>query len=91
MSEQNEFFRHFFNYADDMMCVAGLDGYFKILNPAWNRTLGWSTEVLLEQPWEFFVYPEDLESTRAVGGDIINGKLVFTFENCYRCKDGSYR
>ena len=34
----------FFSLSLDMMCVAGFDGYFKLLNPAWQAALGWSAE-----------------------------------------------
>jgi PAS domain-containing protein len=34
----------------DMLCIAGFDGTFKQLNPAWERTLGWTVEELRACP-----------------------------------------
>jgi PAS domain S-box-containing protein len=80
-----------FNHAMDMLCIAGYDGYFKVLNPSWTRTLGWSTEELLAKPWIEFVHPGDRNATSHVRSHIIDGKEVHQFENRYICKDGSVK
>lgn len=80
-----------FNYSIDPVCVAGFDGYFKQVNPAWTRSLGWSAEELVSRPWIEFVHPEDRPATEQAGKELTEGKSVTTFENRYRCKDGSWR
>ncbi len=80
-----------FNHSLDMLCIAGFDGYFKVLNPSWERTLGWSTEELLSNPWNDYVHPEDLEKTVNIKSNIVNGQEVYQFINRYICKDGSIK
>lgn len=80
-----------FNYSVDMICIAGFDGYFKQLNPAWEHILGWSHDELLARPYLEFVHPDDHEATTNVAGTLVEGKTVFTFENRYLCKDGSHK
>ncbi|NLF89659.1 PAS domain S-box protein [Candidatus Bathyarchaeota archaeon] len=75
----------------DMICMAGFDGYFKVLNPAWSKILGWSNKELLSKPWIEFVHPDDQAATANARATLIDGQKVFQFENRYICKDGSVR
>lgn len=81
----------FFNFSIDMLCIAGFDGYFKKLNPSWEKTLGWSKEELLSKPYLDFVHPEDREVTLNAAKGQEEGKEVITFFNRYLCKDGTYK
>jgi PAS domain S-box-containing protein len=78
-----------FNLTLDMFCIAGFDGYFKYLNPAWERILGWSTDELLSKPWLDFVHPDDAKNTENIKSVIVDGKEIYKFENRYISKDGS--
>ena len=74
-----------------MLCIAGFDGYFKVVNPAWERILGYSTEELTSRPWLDFIHPDDVESTIREGNKLRSGAEVILFRNRYRTRDGSYR
>ena len=50
----------FFNYSLDMFIVAGLDGYFKRVNPAFCNMLGYTESLLLSQPYLDIVHPDDV-------------------------------
>ena len=82
----------FWELSSDLLCTAGFDGYFKHLNPAWERTLGWTPDELRSQPFLDFVHPDDRERTAAEAASLTSpGYETVTFENRYRCKDGGYR
>jgi PAS domain S-box-containing protein len=81
----------FFALSLDMLCVAGLDGYLKRVNPAWQHVLGYSEEELLSRPYIEFVHPDDVEATRAAATKLSEGQPIVHLENRYLHKDGSPR
>jgi PAS domain S-box-containing protein len=83
----------FFKLSADLLCVAGFDGYFKRLNPAWEQVLGYTREELSAQPYLDFVHPDDRNPT-VTEADKLSGVdrgRVLSFENRYRARDGTYR
>jgi PAS domain S-box-containing protein len=81
----------FFDLSVDLLCVAGVDGYFKSVNSTWTRMLGYTDAELKAVPYIDFVHPDDREATLIQGSKIAAGSPAVHFRNRYRCKDGSYR
>jgi len=82
----------FFKLSLDLLCIAGFDGVFRRLNPAWEHTLGYTTEELTAHPSLDFVHPEDQGATLDEMEKLTAGShSTIAFENRYRSKDGAYR
>jgi PAS domain S-box-containing protein len=81
----------FFDLSIDMLCFLDFNGYFKQLNPAWERTLGFTREELMSRPFIEFVHPDDRERTLAQNAAVRAGGKALGFENRYLCKNGSYK
>ena len=75
----------------DLICVAGLDGYFKRVNKAWTDVLGYTKEELLNRPWINLVHPDDQEATVAEATKVLQGYKTMRFRNRVRAKNGSFR
>jgi PAS domain S-box-containing protein len=76
----------------DLFCTVGFDGRFKSANPAWGRTLGYSSAELLSRPFIEFVHERDRGRTRREFERLREaGVLALNFENRYLHKDGSCR
>jgi len=80
-----------FNFTPVIICTAGTDGYFKGVNPTMVKTLGFSEEELLSRPLLDLVHPEDKHPVKKKSNIKIDGRSIYTFQNRYQCKDGSYR
>lgn len=82
----------FFEFSNEMLCLANFEGYFTRVNAAWTRTLGWSARELTSRPYIDFVHPDDLEATNREAALLATGNYeTIWFENRYRCVDGTYR
>ena len=69
---------------------ATVDGYFKWVNPAFERTLGYTADELVSRPFLDFVHPEDVKRTQLTI-DVLGSEEIHQFENRYICRDGSIR
>ena len=81
----------FFAVSSGLLSVAGFDGYFKMLNPAWEKVLGYSVDELCSKPYLELVHPDDRGKATDEALELRGGQTVFHYRNRYRCKDGSYR
>lgn len=81
----------FFSVAINLFCFLDFNGRFRRLNEAWERTLGFTREELMSQPFIEFVHPDDRERTLQQNAAVRAGGQAKGFENRYVCKDGSYR
>lgn len=86
-----ELLEDLFNLSLEMLCVAGTDGYFKQVNPAFERVLGYRSDELLSRPLLDFVVPEDRQKTHLELQKLSQGMPSVGFENRYRTKSGAIR
>jgi PAS domain S-box-containing protein len=82
----------FVNLSADLFCIGSYDRRFKKINPSWERTLGFTADELLAQPYEALMHPDDRDASLAEISRIeAPGTSCFAFENRFRCKDGTYK
>jgi PAS domain S-box-containing protein len=91
MPEPKDELSRFFTLCQDMLCIADTDGYFRRVNPSWTRITGWSEAELLAAPYLDFVHPDDRAATIREAAAIAAGHVTVSFDNRYRCRDGSYK
>ena len=90
-AQADELEDRFFAVSIDMLCCLGFNGFFKRLNPAWERTLGFTRPELMSKPFIEFVHPDDRERTLSQNRTVRSGAHANVFENRYLCQDGSYK
>lgn len=86
---QSMIYQHFFNQSRDLVCIAGMDGYFKIINPAFTKLLGFSEDELLAKPFTAFIHPDDIKKTETELKLMLEkGESTLNFENRFLGKNG---
>ncbi|RZJ75690.1 MAG: PAS domain S-box protein [Flavobacterium sp.] len=80
---------YFFEVAHDLLCIAGFDGYFKKINPAVCRVLGYTEDELFASPIANFIHFDDRERTAEKRATLLEGRSLLNFENRYLTKQGN--
>src|SRR4051812_39613266 len=78
-----------FNLSLYLLCVGGLDGYFKRVNPAVEAAFGYSSDELLSRPFLEFVHPGDRARSQKALEGLLRGEEVVRLENRNLRADGS--
>jgi PAS domain S-box-containing protein len=84
-------FEEFFDLSIDVLCIVGFDGYFKRVNPALERMLGYPRHLLFSQTVLDITHPDDVEPSREALGQLAEGHDLVGFESRVICADGSLR
>jgi PAS domain S-box-containing protein len=87
--ESKEFdYNPFFELSPDLLCIAGHDGYFKKVNPAFKKLLGYTDEELYSRPINSFIFNADHIETDVKRSEIKQNIPLVNFNNRYFKKSG---
>ncbi len=81
----------FFALSLDMLCIVGMDGYIRRLNPAWVKTLGFTAGELRARPMIDFVHQDDRADALAALRTLRSGAALDHLEIRCLSKDGTYK
>jgi PAS domain S-box-containing protein len=88
-ADKPEMVRWLFENSGDLMHVAAPGGILKLVNPAWERVLGWPEDELIGRFIGELIHPEDLPAVRGRVMDMGPGD-VRESQVRLRRKDGEY-
>ena len=91
LRQAQEEIRRIYDSSNIMLGTAGKDGYFRTLNPAWSKILGYTTDELLAQPSYELAHPDDYFAMLRAMAKLKQDIPVDNYETRYRCKDGTYK
>ena len=91
LTDKKEELDIFFTSALDLLCIADTEGYFRKLNPEWERALGYPLDELVGRKFLDLIHPDDLESTLQAIATLSDQNPLLSFTNRYLHKDGTYR
>ncbi len=80
-----------FALSRDLVCTSGFDGRLRSINPAFERTLGYTREELLSRPFIELLHVDDVQAAIAELEGLRQGGEMVGYESRVRHHDGSYR
>jgi len=81
----------FFSLSLDLLSISDFNGYTQRMNPAWEKTLGFSPAEFCSRPWVDLVHPEDRPRALQALAGLRAGVEVTNLEGRFLSKSGEYR
>ncbi|MFV5697456.1 PAS domain S-box protein [Flavobacterium sp. ZT3R17] len=83
-------FKFFIEESADLVCIVGIDAFFKEINPAFVAILGYSKEELLNNSLLHLLHPDDLERSLKEIEKLSTGIPSINYENRFLKKNGEF-
>ncbi|MFV5700906.1 PAS domain S-box protein [Flavobacterium sp. XS2P12] len=83
-------FKFFIEESSDLVCIVGIDAFFKEINPAFFEILGYSKEELFNNSFIHLLHPDDLERSLKEIESLSMGTPAMNFENRFLKKNGEF-
>ncbi|MCP8899328.1 PAS domain S-box protein [Gilvimarinus xylanilyticus] len=80
----------YFENANSFLCIANTEGMFERVNRHFTKALGYSEKEFLLTPIVDFLHPDDIQPTTDALQNLISGKVINSFKNRYRHRNGHY-
>jgi PAS domain S-box-containing protein len=81
--------RHF-ELIHDLVATCGYDGFFRVMNGAWEQVLGWSDDQLLPNPFAEIVHPDDRDAVEREVAKLAGGGVTADFKIRVATADGRW-
>lgn len=81
-------FDRYFEESNDLICMAGIDGYYKEVNPTFKKILGYSKHEVENKKIIDFIHPDDIDESIQELSGMTSGKIAKNFENRLITKTG---
>ncbi|HXH98982.1 MAG TPA: PAS domain S-box protein [Sphingobacteriaceae bacterium] len=89
--EKLQNFERLYQLSIDAIGIAGMNGCFKKVNPAFERLLGYSAKFLTSTPLLDMIHPDDVESTLNEVKKLTEGVNTISFINRYKTSSDEYK
>ncbi len=89
--EELKNFQKLFELSSDLVFIGGQDGYFKKINPAFEKLFGWSEKQLLTTSSFDFYHPDDIENTKKELKKLAAGENTVNFIQRFKTIDNQYK
>jgi len=89
--EELKHFEKLFLVSNDLVFIGGMDGFFKKINPAFQRILGWDEQYLLNTSTFELIHPDDIQRTENEFPKLAKGEPTVNFIQRFKTSSGEYK